>query len=197
MRVNLSLTKISQTDLKSLGTIMFRFANIFKLSNISVGNIQTVVKKVKSETSLDIVMYCNNNRNMFNDNNKRLQVKAVEEMLQIKSSEQILETLTNEDLKNAAEMFLYLNTCPDLWFKSWASFYKDLFLAQPPDKIILTLNRMTKYRTKDGKQRAEKLLQRIKILLSLKFEEIQRLLQKKEFRIEYVKKDLKIPNGTH
>ena len=98
----------------------------------------------------------------------------------MESSDQINDTPTNEELKTAAEMFLYLNTCPDSsWFKSWSLFYKDLFLTQPADKIILTLNRMVKTETsddKDGKLRIKKLLQRATHLLSLQFEEIGRLL---------------------
>ena len=72
------------------------------------------------------------------------QVKAVEQKLQIESSyyeysdnvyyyvyvdddgnvsEQINYTLTNADLQTAAEMFLYLNTCPKT-IEPWFEFYK-------------------------------------------------------------------------
>ena len=128
------------------------------------------------------------------------QVKAVEQMLQIDSSDQINDTLTNEELKTAAEMFLYLNTCPDVWFKDWFSFYSDFFLNQPADRIILALNRMTKIaspQNKYGKLRAEKLLQRTARLLSLKFEEIQSLLQKKDIAFESIKsQNWNIPKGA-
>ena len=97
----------------------------------------------------------------------------------------------------AGEMFLYLNTCPDSpWFKSWSSFYKNLFLTQQVDQIILTLNRMMKTETsqdKDGKLRAEKLLKRSTRLLSLEYEMIQSLLTEKESRNESA---FLIPNGT-
>ena len=71
------------------------------------------------------------------------QINAVEQILQIESSEQINETLTNEELRHAAEMFLYLTMCPDT-IKPWLLFYKDLFQTQSQEQIILTLNRMIK-----------------------------------------------------
>ena len=153
------------------------------------------MKTVTSETSLDLRCY----RYMLDDDVMMSQVKAVEEMMQIESSEIIDESLTNEQLKTAAQMFLFLNTCPNTrWFKSWFSFYKDLFLTKSADQIILTLNRMIKTETshdKAGKLRAKKLLQRNKSLLSLQFEEIGRLLGEKYFEAitgtEFI-----IPNGA-
>ena len=118
----------------------------------------------------------------------------------MESSDQINDTPTNEELKTAAEMFLYLNTCPDSsWFKSWSLFYKDLFLTQPADKIILTLNRMVKTETsddKDGKLRAKKLLQRAAQLLSLQYEDIGNFLGEKYFHQEISGTDFKVPNGA-
>ena len=126
------------------------------------------------------------------------QVKAVEQKLQIESSEQPDESLTIEELKTAAEMFLYLNTCPDSWFKSWYSFYKDLFLTQSADQIILTLNRILKTETLqdwDGKRIAIKLFQRAASLLSLQFEEFGSLLRGKYFE-DISSTDFKIPKGA-
>ena len=71
------------------------------------------------------------------------QVKAVEQMLHFESSEQINATFTKEDLQTAAELFLYLDMCPDT-MKPWILFYKDTFLNQSPDQIILSLNRLIK-----------------------------------------------------
>ena len=86
----------------------FRFANIFKLSNISVDKILSVVKAVKSETYIDLSCYTN----LLSEESKLLQVKKVEEKLQQESSDQIIKNMTSEDLKTAAEMFIYLNMCP-------------------------------------------------------------------------------------
>ena len=152
---------------------IFRFANLIKLYNGSIDNILGVVTKIKYETPLD--MSCDNN-NILSSDVRLSQVSAVEQILEIDPLNQI-EALTDEELQTAAEMFIYLNSCPTKWSKSWSSFYKDLFLTQPTNQIILTLNRMMKTkRSEDGKLRAEKLMKRTSNLLSLNFERIQSLL---------------------
>ena len=93
--------------------------------------------------------------------------ETVEQKLQIESSEQIIETLTNDELKTAAELFVYLNMCPGT-IKPWIKFYKDLFQTQSPDQIILTLNRLMKgTRTPQNEyfhNLGEKFLNRVKSL---------------------------------
>ena len=173
----------------NIGMNNFRFANIFKHNSVGVDSIKSVVKTVKAM----LYLFCDGL--MLSGGYMLGQVKLVEQMLQMESSENIDDTLTKEELKTAAEMFLYLNTCPDSsWFKSWTDFYADLFLTQSVDKIILTLNRMMKTETsqdKDGKVRAKKLMKRIKSLMKLKYEEIQ------DLRPEFVYRDTLIKNGTH
>ena len=90
--------------------------------------------------------------------------------------------LTPEDLKIAADMFIYLNLCPSaesvqIWLRTMSTFFDDLFKKKPANEIILTLNRMmkTKYDT-DGNIFAQKIFKRASSLLALKYEEIQRLL---------------------
>ena len=146
---------------------------MLQLCNGSVENIWIAIKTIKAETSVN--KKCNND--ILDDDFILSQVEAVEQKLQIKSSQQKIETLTNEDLQTAAEMFIYLNMCPKIWFKFWSSFYSELFL-QTTDKIILTLNRMMKSKgtqVKDGNIRAEKLMEKITNKLSLRYKEIQRL----------------------
>ena len=104
---------------------------------MNVSNIQTVVKTVKSRASLD----CENT--MLTNEGMLSLLKEVEQILQIESSEQMNETLTNEELRPAAEMFVYLSMCPNA-IKPWLLFYKDLFQTKSPDHIILTLNRIMK-----------------------------------------------------
>ena len=145
-----------------------------KIGNVSIDNMMSVVKMIKSESSLD--MSCENHKTILRDDVRVKQVKAVEQQLQVESTERILETLTNEELRTAAEMFTYLNTCPDSWYMSWSSFYRDLFLTKPADQIILTLNRMMKTpktsQNKDDILGAEKLFNRTASVLSLKFREM-------------------------
>ena len=166
-----------------------------KISDESVDNILNVVKTIKSETSLD--WDCTGT--ILSPAGIMSQVQAVEQKLQIESADQIGGALSLEKLQKAAEMFIYLNSCPKSRLKSWISFYKTLFLTQSTDQIILTLNRITKAKTshdKDGNQSAEKLIQRIASLLSLKFVEIQRWLQGDEIGNGPVK-DFHFPKGTH
>ena len=96
----------------NIGMNNFRFANIFHHNSVSVDNIQSVVKTVKSEASLDLSC----GHTILFEDSILTQVKAVEQILNIESTEQINDTLTNEELKTAAEIFLYLNTCPSSMF---------------------------------------------------------------------------------
>ena len=153
------------------------------------------VKIMKSSTSQHLS--CNKYDTMLAGDSIMFLVKAVEQNLNIESSEQINDNLTNEELKTAGEMFLFLSTCPDSWFKSWSSFYTDLFLTESTDQIILTLNRLIKtemLQDKEAKVRAEKLMKRSMSLMSLKYEQIQRWRPEKN---GYVFKDSEIRNGTN
>ena len=158
----------------------------------------SVVKEVKSETSLEEL--CNSYKTILTD--KLSQVQAVEEKLKIESTEKINETLTNEELKTAGEMFLYLNTCPkhDMeWFESWSTFYTYLFLTQSADQIILTLNRIMQTQTSHdmgARVRAEKLLRSASSLMSLNYEQIQSLQPKHYSRNETAIKNFMLQNGV-
>ena len=142
--------------------------NIIKLNNISVDNIQSVVKMIKSKTSLDLSC----TRDFLTFDGILSQVSRVEQKLRVVSSDEIIASLSKEDLKIAAEMFLYLNFCPNLWFRLWSSFYRDLFLTQSADQIILTLNRMMKtmetHNNEDGSIMVKKLQTKIASKLSLR-----------------------------
>ena len=107
-------------------------------------------------------------------------MNSVEKLLKTKSSEHQFENMTINDYKNAAEMFIYLNICPNTWFKAWFFFYNDLFKTQTIDQILLTLNRMMKInvynsQAKVDKRIAEKLFRRATSLLPLWYQDIQRL----------------------
>ena len=127
-----------------------------------------MVKTVKSETSLNLT--CANYDTTLSNDELLSHVRAVEQMMNIESSEQINETLTDEALQTAAEMFIYLSTCPkhDMkWFLSWSSFYTDLFRTQPADQIILTLNRMMKTETLQDKDAEVRTASIVKILVPI------------------------------
>ena len=101
------------------------------------------------------------------------QVDRIEAILQVKSTDQILENMTSENLKDAVEMFLYLNACPfSIQQKSWFVFYKDIFQTKSPGEIILTLNRMIKGTHKNifYKKLAQNMFDKIISFISMKYE---------------------------
>ena len=161
---------------------------MIKRNDVSVDDIQNVVKIIKSKAFLNLSCQAGKleegeetGSTLLSNKHKLSQVLAVEQNLGIESSEQIMETLTKKELQTAAKMFLYLNSCPDLSFKFWFSFYKDLFLTQSFDQIILTLNRMMKATDTQGEGgniRAEKLLKEIFNKLSLRHEGVQSLARR-------------------
>ena len=117
-----------------------RFANIIHFTHLSNEEMWNVLKSIRSTTSYEKDCY---HDGMNEENDKLQQVSIVEHVLKMQPNENIFEILTNNDLKTAAEMFMYLNTCPKL-IKPWFVFYNDLFENRSPNQIILTLNRIMK-----------------------------------------------------
>ena len=119
------------------------------------------------------------------------QVAALEDHLSVKSSEVRFENIAAENLKSAAEMFMYLNTCPGNdslknWFRSWSLFYDDLFKAHNIDYIILTMNRIIKSNLPPNKDaKVGSVLKRTAKLLSLKLGKIQSLLPGQSRNVTY------------
>ena len=100
--------------------------------------IRENVRHIKLQKSLDIS--CQGN---YGFNLESGVVDTAEEQLKTNSSDERFNNMTAEDLKTAAEMFIYLNMCPEA-IKPWIVFYKEIFENESPDQIILTLNRMMK-----------------------------------------------------
>ena len=124
------------------------------------------------------------NKLLYDDDVMLAQVMKVEKALNIESSSSIINNIPKKYLETAAEIFLYLNSCPftaisKRWYKSWFIFYNDLFKTQQPNKIILTLNRLMKSNTEKNrhvKLMASKLMEKATILMELKNEELRRML---------------------
>ena len=84
--------------------------------------------------------------------------------------------MTDSDLSIIAEKFIYLNNCPGI-FKPWIQFYMDLFENQPPNMIILILNRIQlgpngKHNLK-WKDIARKLFEKVRTSFSLNYKETE------------------------
>ena len=142
-----------------------------------------VVRKVKANTSIDL----NCNRDGLYSIALSDQVAAVEKELGVEAYTQLLKNITFAELKAAAEMYLYLNTCPrtdelKFWFKEWIKFFEELFKTSP-QHIILTLNRLINNdsaQNMEVKRMAEQLFKRITSLFSINFEDLQNLLHGNE-----------------
>ena len=128
-----------------------RFANILQLRNSTTDDdtIWSVLKKIKSDLKFekcptgapaDEFDELQNPRGLFKMGDMLGQMTKVEDDLQMKNitNEQIMENMTAENLQKAAEMFLYVNSCPDP-LKSWFLFYINLFERKSPDQGIMIL----------------------------------------------------------
>ena len=71
------------------------------------------------------------------------QVKSVGKELGINPNTPAKNNLTKNQMKVAAEMFLYLIACPKP-IQPWLLFYSNLFQNHSPDEIMLKLNRALK-----------------------------------------------------
>ena len=165
------------------------------MSNFDVKNIWKIVKSIKSELSFDIECRLGPEHLLYDD--KVPQENLLLDHLGIKSTELRFEKIGEENLRTAAEIFIYLNTCPES-LKSWFLFYQDLFYNKSPNQIILTLNRMMKSKRTSETENflliAETVFKKASTLLSLKYEEIQSLnpgtrkinLKKNHEKIEFL-----------
>ena len=129
---------------------------------------------------------------VYPDNVVESQVKAVEQKLGLVILDFEFENITSENLKSAAEMFLYLIFCPGTNLP-WFIFYKELLQTQTTDQIILTLNRIMKSTKAEENAHfetiAQKLFKRVTVMFDLKYPEIQRYFFGQSINISFVKND--------
>ena len=154
--------------------IQNRFANILNQIN-DTNKIWKVVKKIRSEIMFLRVCDSSHSKVLFTDTDIQLNMRAFEEEIQINSTRVISENMTDNQLKEAAQMFIYLNFCPDS-LNPWFLFYKELFENKSPNVIALTLNRILKGNISDEiddlKKIAKTLLNELTSLLSLQYQYI-------------------------
>ena len=103
---------------------------------------------------------------------------SAEKELHLDVSSVILRNISAVNLKNAAEMFLYLFSCPKA-STMWIIFFNDLIQHNSPYSIVLTLNRIMKgvksMENEHGNILAKKLFEKITKSFSLKYKEIQNM----------------------
>ena len=117
-------------------------------------------------------------KGILEDSHIEKQVEKIESKVSVTppdSPESILENMDNTTLKHAADMFIYLNSCPQS-IKSWILLYKDLIDVSNRDVLVLTLNRILKAENIDQndefKDIAKRILEKVQIDLSLQYKEI-------------------------
>ena len=117
-------------------------------------------------------------KGILEDSHIEKQVNKIESKVYVTppdSPESVLENMDNTTLKHAADMFIYLNSCPQS-IKSWILLYKDLIMWKTRDVLVLTLNRILKAESvnenDDFKEIAKNILEKVQIDLSLRYKEI-------------------------
>ena len=105
----------------------------------------------------------------------KIAVQRIERQLNITGSYVIQENVDRKVLKQAAEMFIFLQFCPKpLTNSHWRDFYINLLKNYSPKFIILTLNRILKSSALgNGKNVPEKLLEMTRENLKLQHKNIK------------------------
>ena len=137
------------------------------MTNSSQETLWNLIKRIKAQY-IDEKCPTASSSALFESSVIESQVKSVGKELGINPNTPAKKNLTKIQLKLAAEMFLYLISCPNP-IKPWLLFYSDLFEKQSPDEIILKLNRALKVKENiqqnDGIRKVTKKV--LKKLLSL------------------------------
>ena len=118
--------------------------------------------------------------NLYKEDMMKSQVEDLSKILNLNTSGDVDTDVTDSTLKTAADMFLYLNSCPDD-LRSWFLFYEDLLSKKSLEVILLQLNRILKggysQNNKKLKTIAKKVFERVTTLFSSKYKEIQNISQ--------------------
>ena len=135
-----------------------------------------IIKKIKIAFTTNSC-----NQGMISDKHIESQVGILGQLIdKYNCSEKSFVSMRDENLKTASEMFIYLVSCCEL-SRPWFLFYEDLFKNQPPNQIILTINRLLKKSKLSNEKSLEnitsQLWQKIVKIISLKFEQIQGLIK--------------------
>ena len=143
------------------------------MKQFNIEKVWNILRKLKTE-------YVSNScsKGFFLDSeaiNRRFQIEFEQHfMMNFSQSLFINMKLTEKDIAPFAEMFIYLNFCPES-VKPWILFYNDLFRNTPTNKIILTLNRILKGKKNSMQAIVTKLFTKLEEQFGLHFRQIQNL----------------------
>ena len=147
------------------------------MSNISEKIFWDSLKKVRDISYERCEVY---ESVLYEKDMMKSQIEDLSKVLNLNSSGDVDTDVTDSTLKTAAEMFLYLNSCPDD-LRSWFLFYEDLLSKKSLEVILLQLNRILKggysQNNKKLKTIAKKVFERVTTLFSSKYKEIQNISQ--------------------
>ena len=136
------------TDSKTLQII--NFTNILFKVSTDYSNIWSKIRFVKADFILKNPKYtCVQGLLHFDLIQENIQ--KIKDIYNVKNFSTLPdENISKEQLDEAVNMFLYLNSCPNSQLE-WIYFYKDILNNYSLDLIILTLNRLKKVDARDGK----------------------------------------------
>ena len=145
--------------------------NIHQINQFNLEKVWNFIRKLKTE-----YVFSSCTKGFFLDSeaiNTHFQIEFEQQFLMNFSQNLFINmSLTEKDIIPSAEMFIYLNSCPES-VKSWVLFYNDLFKNKPPNKIILTLNRILKGKKNSMQAIATKLFTKLEEQFGLHFRKIQ------------------------
>ena len=154
-----------------------RLANLLHVSNLSEKLFWDSLKKARLISYEKCEVY---ESVLYEKDMMKSQIEDLSKALNLNTSDDVNTGLTDSTLKTAAEMFLYLNSCPDD-LRSWFVFYEDLLQKKPLEVILLQLNRILKggysHKNKKFKTIAKKIFERVTTLFSFKYKKIQNISQ--------------------
>ena len=139
----------SFADLCTTTYLIVRFANLINQSGMKNEMLWQIIKLYKENYIMDHTAELSSKR-CFIGTTSVLEFREdiniilleIEKKLGIKASKEIQKNITKETLKDAAEMFLYLNLCTKSTMFQWIQFYSNLLKNASPDMIVIALNRI-------------------------------------------------------
>ena len=145
--------------------IFLRFANALHSSQMSTVDLWAVIRH--SRTSYPQA-YCNKEFPLYQDYLMDQRNDVIEEALNVSANSSTFE-VSEEELRQSAEMFIFLNMCPDELFITWQTFLKELFMKANSETILLTLNRIL--RKKDFGV-AKQIFRKFSSMLALEYQDL-------------------------
>ena len=157
-----------------MSNLSLRFANIIHLQNLTDERIWDTILDLKINASL-FRLVCRID-GLYDGATQNGLINRLERRLHIDSSNKSYNDISEQKLKKALNMYIYLNVCSNK-FQEWYTFYYELFDNNSPFQIVLALNRISNF-APDQTERsiAEKLFINITDLFSLKHQEINSLV---------------------